>query len=809
MGAHEPFRIPPEQLNRTCTGEEELSFCQTSLDVPPLEGVIGQDRAVRAMQFGLDMSAQGYNLFVVGPPGTGKSTYVQNLITHVAAQKAVPKDWCYIHNFTNPDSPQAVTLPAGQGRLFQQDMLELVDDLRLSVPKSFEGSAYEVQKDSIVQEVQRQMQEALQAVEQAARDASFVLKQVPGKFLFVPYKENKSLSSEEYGQLPEQERRAYEERGRLLEKKLEEVLHTGRQLEKQAKERIVELEKQITRVAAEPLIRRLTEKYGANDKIVQYLNDVLADVESNHELFKHDEAAREQPVTPFAAPAGEEDDFARYRVNLFVNHENASGAPVVAEPFPNYYSLFGKIEYKSHVMTLSTNFTMAKAGAMHLANGGYLILQAKDALIEPFVWETLKRVLKYRSIAVENIGEQYRYVPFATMRMEPIPLDLKVILIGTPIWFYILSQDEDFQKLFKVKVDFDVTMQRSPDNLCKYTSFISSICRGEGLLPFSQDGLARVVEHGSRLAGSQKKLSTRFNEVREVVYEANALAVKDQAGIVSERHVDQAVQERRYRNNRIEEKIQEMILEGKILVDTSGAVTGQINGLSVIQLGGYMFGQPARITAVTYLGKGGVINIERETELSGQIHSKGVLTLSGYLGARFAQDFPLSLTAQITFEQNYEGVDGDSASCAELYAILSSLADVPILQSLAVTGSVDQLGCVQPVGGVTEKVEGFFDICKGKGLDGSQGVIIPARNKDSLMLKRELVEAVRDGQFNLYAVHTVEEGIELLTGMPAGQKDAYGQYPPETVFGRVSQKLQRYQAKLTALNRQNQDRNEP
>lgn len=799
MKAYDTYRIPPEKLKQACDGTDELNFCQTSLDVPPLEGVIGQERAVRSMQFGLDMSAQGYNIFVVGPPGTGKSTYVDAIVNHVAKKKPVPDDWCYIHNFKNKDNPNAVSLPAGQGTVFKKDMEELVSDLRLAIPKSFEGSDYEQQKDAIVQSVQEEMQEAFRSLEQEAQQAGFMLKQVPGKFIFLPYKDSKTLSSEEFKQLPEDEQRSYEEKGRVLEKKLEDVLHTGRQLEKKAKEKIDEIEKQITRAAADPLVSRLISKYHKNEKIVAYLTEVIKDIEAHHEHFKQEEQSG-QPSLPFGQLQDREDPLTRYAVNLFVNNEQTKGAPVVTEPYPHYYSLFGKLEYKSQLMALTTDFSLAKPGAMHKANGGYLILQAKDILMEPFVWDTLKRALTYQSIVLENLGEQYRYVPITTMRMEPIPLNLKVILIGSPLFYYILSHDEDFQKLFKVKVEFDVEMHRNTDNLCRYTSFISSICQEESLLPFHQSALARMVEHGSRLAGSQDKLSTRFNEVREIVYEASALAKAANAEYVEAGHVNQAIEERKYRNNRIEEKIQEMILKGKIMIDTTGAVTGQINGLSVITLGSYRFGQPSRITAVTYIGKGNIINIERETEMSGHIHTKGVLTLSGYLGAKFAQNFPLSLTAQITFEQNYEGVDGDSASCAELYAILSSLADVPIHQGLAVTGSVNQLGRVQPIGGVTEKIEGFFDICKEQGLTGDQGVVIPKQNMDNLMLKDDVIEAVREGQFHLYSVQTIEEGIELLTNMPAGTKDEHGVYPPDTIFGRAMAKLEQYQEKLAALN---------
>jgi lon-related putative ATP-dependent protease len=802
MAAVDHLRIPLTQLSRTCNCDEELAFCRTSLDVPRLEGVIGQDRAVRSMQFGLDMTAPGYNIFVVGAPGTGKSTYVQAIVNHVAAQGTVPDDWCYIHNFADKDNPLTVSLPAGQGRIFQTDMQELLADLRVAIPKSFESSDFEQQKDTILQELQSQMQSAFQGLEEEAKAGGFLLKQAPGKFVFVPIRDDKPLSNEEFEQLTSLEQRTFQESGRKLEKRLEETLHTGRALEKSAKEKITELEKQITLAAAKPYIDRLKEKYAAYAKLSAYLEALLADIESSHELFKGAGQPAAPPQLSFMAPQQDDEDaFVRYKVNLFVNNEKTQGAPVIVEPFLYYYNLFGKVEYQSHLMALSTNFTMAKSGAIHRANGGYLILQAKDVLTEPFVWETLKRAIKYRSAVVENIGEQYRYIPTVTMRMEPIPLDLKVILIGSPVLFYILSQDEDFQKLFKVKVEFDIEMQRSGDNLCKYASFISSICQNDQLLPFSQTGLARVVEYGSRLAGSQDKLSTRFNEVSEIVYEAHALARSAQAAYVEAAHVDLAIRERKYRNNRIEEKIQEMIFKGKIMIDTSGAVVGQINGLSVISLGGFLFGQPSRITAVTYIGRGGIINIERETDMSGQIHSKGVLTMAGYLGAQFAQDYPLSLTAQITFEQNYAGVDGDSASCAELYAILSSLADLPIKQSLAVTGSVNQLGSVQPIGGVTEKVEGFFDVCHAQGLTGEQGVIIPIQNVDNLMLKTEVIEAVRDGRFHLYAVRTVAEGIELLTGVPAGSRGEDGAYPEGTVFDRVRRKLGRYQEKLALANR--------
>ena len=806
MAQSEKFAIPLEQLKRVCDCEQELDFCQTSMDVPPLEGVIGQDRAVRSMKFGLDMDAPGYNIFVVGPPGTGKNTYVQSIVTQVAANGKVPDDWCYFHNFVDKDNPLAVSLPPGQGHNFQQDMDELIKDLRSVIPKAFESNDYEQQKDQIVQTAQTTLQETFNALEIEARSIGFMLKQVPGRFLLVPVKGDKALTPEEFEQLPLAERHDFEERGQKLEKKLEDALHAGRTLEKVAKEKVDSLEKQITMYAALPQILRLKEKYATIPKIIEYLDYVLKDVQENHEIFKEATAPPNPQMAMFMPQRDADEEFTRYKVNLFVSNERTSGAPVVTEPFLYYYNLFGKVEYRNQLMALTTNFTMAKSGAIHRANGGYLILQAKDVLTEPFVWDTLKRAIKYRQAVVENIGEQYRYVPTATMRMEPIPLNVKVILIGSPMLYLYMTYDEDFQKLFKVKVDFDIEMQRNGGNLCKYTSFVSSMCQNEKLKPFSRPAMARIVEFGSRLAGDQNKLSTRFNDVGEIVYEADNLAKADKSEYVEAEHVDRAIRDKKYRNNRIEEKIQEMIRNGKVLIDTGGAVVGQVNALSVIGIGGYMFGQPSRITAVTYMGRGGIINIERETEMSGNIHSKGVLTMAGYLGGKFAQDVPLGLTAQITFEQNYGGVDGDSASCAELYAILSSISEIPIRQNLAVTGSVNQLGFVQPIGGATEKIEGFFDVCAATGLSGDQGVIIPIQNVDNLMLKEEIIEAVRDGKFHLYAVRRIEEGIELLTGIPAGEKDEKGDYPEGTVFSKVTRKLNSYYEKMLAFARQTEER---
>lgn len=793
------LRVPVDRLRRRCH-PEELTW-ETTSQVTPLKDFIGQERAVRAMEFGLAMSAPGYNIYVAGPPGTGKSTYTQEVLARRACMRAVPNDWCILYNFANPDQPLAVSLPPGRGQVFKKDMEELISDLRIAIPKAFEGTDYEQNKQSVLQEVENQLQEALEQLRQEASKTGFAMKQGPTGFMFLPLKEGRLMSQEEFEALTPEERRDMENRARALQQKLEEIVTSGRSLEKKAKQRIQALEREIAGSAIGPLVERLQEKYRDFPRVVRYLGEVAEDISRNLDHFKSPESPT--VPTPLGFPIETQDLFKRYQVNLFVNNGETRGAPVVVEPNPHYYNLFGKVEYRSFMGSLSTDFTMIKAGAIHRANGGYLVLQVRDVLADPIVWDTLKKALKNRQAVVENIGEQFRLVPTATLKPEPIPLNVKVVLIGSHYLYHLLHAfDEDFQKFFKVKVDFDTEMPRTPENLRHYAAFVSSVCDRENLKHFDRTGLAELIEHGSRLAANQHKLSTRFNEVIEIVYEATAWAEMEGATYVGAPHVRRAIEERVYRSNRLEEKIQEMMLQEKILVDTDGAVVGQVNGLSVLDVGDYSFGRPSRITAKTFMGQEGVVNIERETRMSGSLHTKGILTLAGFLGDRFAQDKPLRLSARITFEQLYEGVDGDSASSAELYALLSALSGLPINQGLAVTGSVNQHGEIQPIGGVNEKIEGFFAVCKARGLTGEQGVIIPAQNIDNLMLKHEVVEAVQQGRFHIYAVRTVEEGIELLTGVPAGTKQRDGSYPENTVFHLVDEKLRQYAEGLTSFGHQ-------
>ncbi|HHY99658.1 MAG TPA: AAA family ATPase [Tissierellia bacterium] len=805
----EKYRVPADKLKKTCSICTDLNFCKTSKDVTLLEGVIGQDRAVKSMEFGLSMEAPGYNIFVLGPQGTGKTTYSQTVVSKVASRRKVPDDWCYINNFSEWDKPLAISLPAGRGKVFQKDMEKLIANLVVYIPKAFEGSNFQQQKDDIIQKTNKQMTEILRDIDKIAKNAGFAIQQAGPRILLIPLIEGRQMTQEEFNNLSEEEREKIDEKRNQTAKEIDEKIRDGQMVQRLAEEKAAEIQKQAALEAAAPFMEQLKEKYRDFRQIVDYLDKVLKDVAENHEIFssvRHsldeniitklqdgsDSLEEENIFEKTASVKDLKDPFTRYKVNLFINNENTKGAPVITENSPYYYNLFGKIEYKSHMMTTVTDFTMIKPGAIHKANGGYLILQAKDLLMDPFAWASLKKALKYKEAVVENIGEQSRYVPTVTLKPQPIPLNLKVILIGSYFYYQFLAADEDFRKLFKVIVDFDVEMDRTPENIRHYVAFIASICEGENLKHFNCEALARVVEYGSRLADSQNKLSTRFNMVSEIVYEASALAQADFSEYVEGRHVQQAIKNKRYRSNRLEEKMQEQILNKKVLIDTEGAVVGQVNGLSVMGVSGYAFGLPSRITARTYAGREGIINIERETDMSGNIHSKGVLTLNGYLGGKFAQEKPLGLTAQVTFEQLYGGVEGDSASSAELHAILSSLSGVPIKQNLAVTGSVNQMGEIQPIGGVNEKIEGFFDVCSLKGLTGDQGVIIPVSNIDNLMLKDEVIEAVKNNLFHIYAVSTIEEGIELLTGVKAGKKDAYGEYEKDTIFYLANNKINEF-----------------
>lgn len=790
------YIVPWERLRKECDIREELGDFDTTAELETFEGVIGQERAVTAMEFGLTMDAPGYNIFVVGPHGTGKSTYAETIVQKASERmRKLPRDWCYIHNFKDEDRPRIVDFPAGEGRKFQKDMEDLITDLRVQVAKAFEDGEFEEKRDRIILGLQEKLDAAYHAMKAEALREGFEMKPMPPRFVFIPLKDGMQMPPEVFEKLTQEEKRKLDEKGRKLTRSLDEILKESQRLEDGAREEMRKLEEEIANNAARPRVELMKSRYSGVQKVLVYLDELVMDVAQHHGAFRQNvQKEKTKEVSPFMQE--EKDPLSKYQVNVFVNNEQCTAAPVVIEPSPNYYNLFGKLEYTSHMLSMNTDFTMLRPGAIHRANGGFLILQIKDILRDPYAWETLKKALKYRKAVVENIGEQYRLVPAGTLRPEPVPLDLKVIVVSDPEIYYLLySLDDDLQRLFKVRVDFDVDMPRNRENIRQYASFVAMLCQKEKLLHFTGSGLAKVIEYGSRIARDQKKLSTRFNKVTEVIYEASAAASAAGAEEVRDVHVIHAIEERRHREDRMEEKIREQIVLGNILIHTEGSEVGQVNGLSVLDTGGYSFGMPSRITARTYAGDEGVINIERETSMSGSIHTKGVLTLSGYLGGTFAQKRPLSLTAQVTFEQSYGGVEGDSASSAELYAILSSLSGVPISQAMAVTGSVDQRGEIQPIGGVTEKIEGFFDVCLEKGLTGGQGVLIPVQNIDNLMLKDEVIDAVREGKFRIYAIKTIDEGIEVLTGKPSGRGREPG-FTEGSVFDLAERKLSQFASAL-------------
>jgi len=780
--------LRPEDLRWIC--DPEVFGFDTTEEIPPLEGTIGQERALRAIDFGLGLEGYGFNLYLLGESGTGKTTTIKDILEKRALKEEVPDDWCYIYNFEDPDRPKALNLPPGMGIILQKDMDELIKILKTEIPKVFESKEYEKHRHEILEEYQQKNKEILSKVESEAVKEGFALRKTPTGIIITPIKKDgEALSQEEFESLERETRERLEETGRKLQERLDDALRLVRESEKRLKEKISRLERDVALTVVGQLITELESKYRLYPEIIKHLEDIKEDILLNLEDFKSPEEAI--PAIPFLKMPKAEPSFNRYKINVLVNNSGARGAPVVIETNPTYLNLFGRIEHKIQYGLAITDFTMIKAGSIHRANGGYLVVNALDLLRNIFVWDALKRMIKNREIKIEDIWEQYRLISTITLKPEPIPLNIKVILLGSPLLYYLLyNLDEDYKKLFKVKVDFDNRMPRTKENILKYASFISARCKEEDLRPFDRSGVAKVVEYGVRLAEHQDKLSARFFNIADIVREANYWASLDGDSSITADHVEKALEEKIYRSNKIEEKIQELIDEGTIMVDTSGAVVGQVNGISVIDLGDYSFGRPSRITAKTYMGKAGVVNIERETKMSGRIHDKAHMILTSYLGGKFAQDLPLTLSASICFEQLYEEVEGDSATCTELYALLSSLSGLPLKQGIAVTGSMNQRGEVQPVGGINEKIEGFFEVCRIKGLTGEQGVIIPKRNVKNLMLKKRVIDAVREGMFHIYPIEDLDEGIEILTGIDAGKKREDGTYPEGTVNFLVAKRLQ-------------------
>lgn len=779
-------RLDPEELFWRCD-PAQFAF-QTTREVCCLEGTIGQDRALTAIEFGLGIKNDGFNIFILGEPGTGRSSTIHTLLQQRALKEPVPGDWCYVHDFGDGTRPGRLQLPAGTGKELHRDVEELVVRLAEEIPKVFESKEYELQKSRITEFYQEKQKNLFQELEQRATEEGFTLQRTVSGLVLVPLREDHPLSQQEYEELPDRDKVSLDEKGNELKERLNDVLRHGRDLEKEMRARTLEAEKDVLLAAVGHLFEELEEKYREHEAVLAHFESCKKDILERIEEFRPSQGP--QITLPGMPVMRQEPSFDRYRINLFIDNSELKGAPVISEANPTYFNLFGRIEHVIQMGNAVTNFTMIKPGALHRANGGYLILDIREVLLNVFSYEALKRCIRNQEIKIEDMAEQFRILATVTLRPQPIPLDCKIVLLGTPVLYYLLYQlDPDFRKFFKVKADFDRMMKNTPENVQRYAQFVATKCHEENLLPFDPTGVARLVEHAARLIEDKKRLSSRFIDLADTIREAAFYASRDGRDRVGREHVSEAIEAKIYRSNKTEERIQEFIEEGTILVDTEGAVVGQVNGLSVYLLGDYSFGKPSRVTVRTYLGKGGLVNIEREAKLSGPIHDKGVLILSGFFGERFAQDKPLALAASIAFEQSYSGVEGDSASSTELYGLMSSLADLPIRQGIAVTGSVNQRGQVQPIGGVNEKIEGFFAACKAKGLTGEQGVLIPVQNVKNLMLREEVVEAVRGGRFHVWAVSTVDQGIEILTGVPAGERGPDGSWPEGSVNARIDRRL--------------------
>lgn len=771
-----------------CCNEKALKF-ETTEELPLLEGTIGQARALDAIDFGLSLDSSGFNIFLLGESGTGRMSTIKAILKKQAVTKPVPSDWCYVYNFNNPDAPLSVSLLPGEAVLFQKDMEELVNTLKVEVPKVFESKEYEKQKSKTVEQYQANQRNLFDSLEEEALAKGFSIRKTVSGLLIVPVrKTGEPLTEEEFEKLDNGTRKKIEDIGKQLQEKLDDVVRAVREAEKLLKEALSKLEREAALSAVGHLIEDIKKKHGDNEKIISYLDAAKEDILEHLEDFKVSE--EQAPALPFMKMPKTEPTFTRYSVNVMVNNKEVKGAPCVFESNPTYYNLFGRVEHKFQYGVAVTDFSMLKAGSLHRANGGYIVIDVLDLLRNIFAYDALKRAIRNREIKVEDVWEQYRLITTTTLKPEAIPLDVKVILIGSPYLYYLLyNLDDEYKDLFKVKADFDSRMARNDENIFKYALFISTLCREEKFPPFDRSGVVKIVEYGSRLSEHQDKLSSRFSDIANLVRESVYWAKKAGNTVVKAENVEKAMNEKIYRSNRIEERLMEFMEEGTLIVETSGEKVGQINGLAVLDFGDYSFGKPSRITATTYAGKAGVMNIERETKMSGKIHEKAILILSHYLGSRYALRKPISLSASITFEQLYDMVEGDSATCAELYALLSSLSGVPLKQNLAVTGSMDQNGLVQPIGGVNEKIEGFFELCRLRGLDKSHGVIIPAKNLKNLMLKKEVVDAVRDGLFSIYAIDRIEEGLEILTDMQAGAVGADGAYPEGTINHLVMKRL--------------------
>jgi len=788
MATIQPLKA--DQLRQTC--DPSTFDFETTEELEDLSEIVGQDRAVGAVQFGIGIQREGYNLFALGPSGTGKRTTICQFLDQKAAGEPIPSDWCYVNNFENSHKPHALQLPSGKGSELREDMKQLIEELRVAIPATFESEDYQTRKQELEEELKEQQETAFNKIQEKAQEKDIALIRTPVGLAFAPVQDGEVISPDEFQKLPEEKRDQVKEDVSKLQEQLQDTMRQAQQWEREARGKVKELDRQVAMFATGHRIDELRERYADLPPVVDYLDAVEKDVIENVDDFRKVESDEQQTALSMLGQRSGEmaPAFRRYQVNVLIDHSQSEGAPVIFEEHPTYNNLIGRVEHIAQMGTLVTDFNLIKSGALHRANGGYILIDARQLLLQPYAWDGLKRILRAREIRIESLSQTLSLVSTVSLEPEPIPLDVKVILIGERMLYYLLHQyDPDFSELFKVQVDFSERIPRTPEINRLYARRIATMARGEELRPFNREAVARIIDRSARLAGDAERLSSHSLSIADLLREADYWAGEAGNGAVTAGDVQRAIEAQIHRADRVRERVQEQIERETILIDTTGERVGQVNGLSVLALGNFAFGQPNRITARVRLGKGKVVDIEREVELGGPIHSKGVLILSSFLGARYAAEHPLSLSASLVFEQSYGGVEGDSASLAELCALLSALANKPIKQSLAVTGSVNQHGEVQPIGGVNEKIEGFFDVCKTRGLTGEQGVLIPVSNVKHLMLRQDVVEAVERGEFHVYTVQTVDQGVELLTGIPAGEQDEEGNFPEGSINQLVEARL--------------------
>lgn len=763
---------------------------ETTAEITDNNLVYGQERGIKALEFGLSINSKGYNLYLEGPAGVGKTMYTRKYVNELASKQKTPDDWCYIYNFNDANEPIAVSLPAGSGKEFKECMDSFIIDIRKYLRKTFSNEDFEKEKALIRQGFDEKKDKLLANLNKQCLKFGFQVKSAQNGIYMMPVLNGKTIEEDEFETLDEATKKDFEEKSNIVQEYIIQAIGQIKLIEKDADKKIDEWQSNIALLTINAYINPIRASYKKYKKITAFLDNVKKDILKNLNYFIKEVEVEPTPQNPKPESVK---PWLNYRVNLFIDNSNLEGAPVIMDTNYMYHNLFGKLEYENQFGMLKTDFTMLKPGLLHKANGGYIILQAQDLLANQICYDTLKKALLVKELSIENNMEQRSYMVMISLKPEPIPLNVKVILLGdSNIYHTLLALDPDFRKLFKIKAEFEEDAPRTTENVNKLAKFVHNYCEREGYLPLDREAMAKVVEFTSRLTEDKEKLSTHFSEIGEIIAESSTWAKLARKKVITKDFVEKTLSERIDRIKKYDSKYSEMIQDNTLLINTEGYETGVINGLTVMTIGDYTFGKPSRITANTYMGKTGIVNIEREVEISGPSHSKGVLILSGYLGEKFAQDFPLSLTASLCFEQLYNGVDGDSASSTEAYAILSNLSGIPINQSLAVTGSVNQKGFIQPIGGVNEKIEGFYSICKMKGLNYEQGVIIPIQNVKNLHLPDEIINAVKEGKFHIYAVSTIDEGIEILTGVPAGKKNASGKFPAGTINYLVYEKLKKY-----------------